>query len=116
MPTEGFGRRAGAGRKPGVPNKATAEIKALAQDYGPRCIARLAELAGIRYDCQGAIIPGSDIPAVQVSAMRELLDRGYGKAPQAITGPDGGAIHMIISGVRRAIDEAEHDEAEDITD
>ena len=39
------GRRPGSGRKKGTPNKVTAEIKELAQNYGPERIAELARLA-----------------------------------------------------------------------
>ncbi len=88
------------GRKAGVPNKATAEIKALAQEYGPAIIARLATLSGLTDK------PGSESEQTQLGCMKELLDRGYGKSPQAITGADGGALHLIVTGVRRALDEA----------
>lgn len=55
-----------------------------------------------------------------VAAVKELWDRGYGKAPQAIVGPDGGAIQvadatplevgrriafLLASGMRAANDE-----------
>lgn len=94
------GKRDGSGRKPGSLNKATAEIKVLAQEYGPLAIARLALLAGLTAK------KGSDSEQTQVSAIRELLDRGYGKAAQAHTGPDGkGAVQIIVTGVRRALDE-----------
>ena len=74
------GRREGAGRKLGVPNKHTAEIRAVASQYGPAIIAKLAEMSGV--------IPG--IPAesetVRVAAMKELLDRGFGRATQPLAG------------------------------
>ncbi len=89
MPAPG-GRREGAGRKKGVPNKATVEIKALAQQYGPDVIARLAELSGCAFDAEGRRIAGAENQQVQVSAMRELLDRGYGKATQPISGDPAG--------------------------
>ena len=94
------GRKTG-GRIAGVSlNKGTAEIKALAQVYGPAAIARLALLSGLTDK------PGSPNATTQLGAMRELLDRGYGKAAQAITGADGGAFEMIVTGVRRALDAA----------
>ena len=65
------------GRKPGVPNKVTADIKALAQSHGPYAIEKLVSILG------------SDAPpAAIVAAARELLDRGYGKATQPISGDD----------------------------
>lgn len=87
------GKREGAGRPPGVPNKATAEIKELAREY---TVEALEALVGVLRD-------GGD--AAKVSAAKELLDRGYGKARQPIDGDgDGGAIpvaHIIeLVGVR----------------
>ena len=74
----------GQGRPKGVPNKATADIKALAQSYGPAAIRSLAKLAGM--------IPGEE-PAqsepARIAATKELLDRGYGKSVQPQSGPDG---------------------------
>jgi hypothetical protein len=87
------GLRPGAGRKPGVPNKATRELKDLARQYTEDAIAELARLA-----------TGAESEAARVSAIKELFDRGYGKATQAITGEDGEAIKAaitIVTGVPR---------------
>ena len=62
------------GRQKGTPNKATAEIKAIAQQYGAEAIKKLAEL-----------MRGDD-PKVSVQAANALLDRGYGKPAQTIAG------------------------------
>jgi hypothetical protein len=72
MPWKG-GRQPGAGRKKGVPNKATAELKAMAGKWGPAIIDRLAELAGLK----GKNPAKQEVTAM--AAMKELLDRGYGK-------------------------------------
>ena len=72
------GRRAGAGRKPGIPNKVTADIKAVAQGYGPAAIAELARLAGLTE------APGAESETARIVALRELLDRGYGKPTQPL--------------------------------
>lgn len=69
------GERRG-GRQKGVPNKATAEIKALAQVHGPDAIATLVKIM------QGAKQPS----ASRVAAAKELLDRAYGKSAQPIEG------------------------------
>jgi hypothetical protein len=72
-----------------VPNKATADIKAIAQPYGPAAIALLAEMAGLA--------PGTcaEPDAVRVAALKELLDRGFGKATQPLSGdPDGPPLHV----------------------
>lgn len=68
------GERRG-GRKKNTPNKVTADVRALAQEYGPDALAVLA-----------SIMNGEQQPAAaRVSAAKELLDRAYGKAPQPIT-------------------------------
>lgn len=71
------------GRKAGTPNKVRHDIKVLAQGYGPDAIKRLYHLA-----------LNADSESVQVSAARELLDRGYGKALAQIahTGKDESPI------------------------
>ena len=84
------GRRAGAGRKKGVPNKTTAELREVAAEYGPAAIAKLAAMAGL----DGA--PGAESEPAQLGALRELLDRGFGRAPQAITGQDGAPVRFVI--------------------
>ena len=79
------GKKTG-GRKAGTPNKATAEIKAIAQEYGPQAIAVLVE-----------IVNDKEAPhASRVAAADKLLDRGYGKARQAIDlGSQGGEAHSL---------------------
>jgi len=56
------------GRKKGVPNKVTAEIKEAAQAYG----------------------------AAAIEAAVASNDRGYGKPGQAIAGPGGGPVPVIL--------------------
>jgi hypothetical protein len=63
------GARPGAGRPKGSPNKATAAVRALAQEYGPEAIKELARLA-----------KGAESEAARVSACEKLLDRAYGKS------------------------------------
>jgi hypothetical protein len=90
------GERRG-GRQAGTPNKATSEIKEAAREFGPAAITRLAELAGLIEKK-----PGAESEQTQLGAMRELLDRGYGKAAQAITGADGNDLAiMLVTGVAR---------------
>ena len=69
----GKGKSKTGGRKKGVPNKATAEIKALAQEHGPKMIKKLV------------VLTDSEDERTQIAAIRELLDRGYGRAAQAVT-------------------------------
>lgn len=73
------------GRVKGTPNKATADIKALAQKYGPDAIIELATL-----------MKTSDSHQARIAAAKELLDRGYGKAVQGVelTGKDGQPVEF----------------------
>jgi hypothetical protein len=61
------------GRPPGNP-----EITELAKQYGPDVIAGLAAMAGL------TDAPPAVAEPVRLGAMKELLDRGYGKAPQPL--------------------------------
>lgn len=67
-------------------------IQELARAHGPRAIQAIAELA-----------TGSQDEKIRLAAWRELLDRGYGRAPQAITGEggEGPAVIIIDSGIAR---------------
>lgn len=91
---KGSQKTPGSGRAPGTPNKATAEVKTLARVYGAEAIATLA---GIMRNVE------QPTPA-RVAAARELLDRGYGKAPQAFTDADGAnllptvVLHKLVEG------------------
>jgi len=67
------GERRG-GRKTGTPNKVTADIRAIAQDYGPSAITVLTEIMQSK----------EQPPAARVAAAKELLDRGYGKSIQGV--------------------------------
>ena len=78
--SSGRGSRPGerrGGRRAGTPNKATAEIKALAQKHAPAAMKELARLA-----------TKAESEAARVAAIKELFDRGYGKATQRIAGDD----------------------------
>lgn len=61
------------GRKPGTPNKATADVRALAQQYAPASLQELARLA-----------TQAESEQARVSAIKEILDRAYGKAKQSV--------------------------------
>ena len=73
------------GRVKGTPNKATADIKALAQQFGPEAIKELATL-----------MTTSESHQARIAAAKELLDRGYGKAMQGVelTGKDGQPVEF----------------------
>lgn len=87
------GKRPGAGRKPGVPNRVTADIKALAQSFGPEAIEKLVQ-----------IVRDSENDAAKISAIKELLDRGFGKAAQAVIvngDEEGGPVQFSV--IKRVI-------------
>jgi uncharacterized protein DUF5681 len=69
-------------------------IGTLARKYGPACVDKLAQFAGL--------VPGEigESHGVQLAAMKELLDRGYGKAVQHIDGDsaaDHWALHLLAA-------------------
>jgi hypothetical protein len=97
MTTKHGGKREGSGRKKGIPNKATADIKALAQDWGPGAVRKLAELAGLVKDK-----PGAQSETARITALGMILDRAYGKPPQIIGGD--GHNPLRIAGPVRTID------------
>ena len=73
------GRRPGAGRPPGTPNKKAytgqaMNIAKLAQDYGPDALRTLAEVMN----------NGDASDAARVAAANALLDRGFGRPPQSL--------------------------------
>lgn len=75
MPGSKPGERRG-GRKAETPNRATADVKAAAQAYTAEAVATLATIM------QDAEQPA----AARVSAASAILDRGYGKPRQPVTG------------------------------
>lgn len=77
---------AGLGRPKGALNKATAEVKDLAQAFGPIAIHRLAALAGLVPGPDGAPKGMAQSERAQVAALIHLLDRAYGKPTQTIAG------------------------------
>jgi len=76
------------GRQKGTQNKITADIKELAQSFGDEAIKSLIEI----------VRDGEAPHAARVAAIREVLDRGYGKAKQGVelTGDGGGPVGFIL--------------------
>ena len=92
------GRKTG-GRRRGTPNRITVDIRAAAQIYGPAAVERLALIAGLAVDARGQPVRGAENEATQLGALRELLDRGSGRAPPAVTldpsAPSLTAAHLV---------------------
>ena len=71
------GHKKAGGRKKGTPNKATAEIRTAAQVEGPAVLKKLVALTK------------SEDERVVLAACNSILDRGYGRPAQALSGIDG---------------------------
>ncbi len=85
----GGGKREGAGRPKGVPNKATASVRDAAQAFTEDALSTLAE-----------IMRSPEHPAAaRVSAASALLDRGHGKPKQPLTGGEDDDNPLIVTGV-----------------
>ncbi|MHB8284105.1 MAG: hypothetical protein ACYDD1_05465 [Caulobacteraceae bacterium] len=78
------GQNPGPGRPKGSPNKATADVRALAQEYTEIAIQNL---------CSIAVTSSSD--QARVAAIRELLDRAHGKPGQALDVHHSGAVAAL---------------------
>lgn len=78
------GVRPGAGRPRGAKNKQPNYLRELAQQYTEKALQTLAE-----------IMEHGENETARISASKELLDRGYGKAPQALTDEDGNAAEKV---------------------
>jgi hypothetical protein len=87
------GVREGAGRKKGAPNKATADIKALARSYGPEAVEELHR-----------IMKSSPSDQARAAAAREILDRGYGKSTQAVTVDPGDTFTEMLRELMGSVD------------
>jgi hypothetical protein len=87
------GKREGAGRKRGVPNKVTLELGEAAREYTPQALKTLVNV------CQKG-----QSESARVAAACALLDRGYGRPKQALehAGKDGSAIQL---GVQARVDQ-----------
>jgi hypothetical protein len=69
MKTKRGGKRPGAGRKAGTPNKATRELKEIAREHTE---AAIKTLVAVMEDTEAP-------PAARVAAADKLLDRGHGR-------------------------------------
>ena len=79
------GARSGAGRHPGVSNKACAEVREIARQWGPEAIRKAAELAGLVIDDSGKPTGQAESEQARIAALNIVLDRAYGRPGQSIT-------------------------------
>ena len=80
-------RKPGPGRTRGVPNKITRDVKEAARIHGPGAIAKLAHL-----------MEHADSDGAKISAIKEILDRAYGRPAQSHTGENGeGPVQHLLN-------------------
>lgn len=79
------GERRG-GRAKGVPNKATASIREIARQYTTEAVEALV----------GVLRSPTEPAAARVAAANAILDRGYGKPSQPVTGDEDGNPLAIV--------------------
>lgn len=84
----------GKSGNPGGRPKESGEVKALARQYGPEAIEKLAEL-----------MRGDDA-RVAAHAAQALLDRGYGKPAQVVAGDEEGGPVRVVNRVERVVVDA----------
>lgn len=80
------GRRPGAGRPLGAPNKLTRPLKELAAIHSEDCIAVLVELRD-----------HAEAEQVRLAAANSLLDRGHGRPRQEIDLSDDRKLTVIVN-------------------
>jgi hypothetical protein len=87
MPGKVGGARPGAGRKDGAKARANPEQKATLSE-----LARMHTVEAL--ETLVHIAKNSESDSARVAAANAILDRAYGRRPQAVlhSGPDGGAI------------------------
>jgi hypothetical protein len=85
------GERRG-GREKGTPNKATAEVRELAGEYGPAALTELARLS-----------TEANTDTARIQACNAILDRAYGRAlpgrPITIELPDTSTVEGVTTAI-----------------
>jgi hypothetical protein len=81
------GKREGAGRPKGTPNKVTKELGESARLYTTKALGTLVKL----------MLSKKSSDMARIAAAKEILDRGYGKAKQSVEhSGDGLSINLVI--------------------
>jgi hypothetical protein len=81
-------RRKTGGRIKGTPNKATADVKALASPYGLEAVNTLVR-----------IMNEGESEQARIAAAKELLDRGYGRPRQTLDVNDSSVNVYVQRGI-----------------
>lgn len=90
----------GKSGNPGGRPKETAEVKALAREHGKAAVLKLVELMEV----------GNE--RTQVAAAVALLDRGFGKPSQTISGDEENPL-QLVQRIERVIVDPKNDNAKD---
>lgn len=91
------GSRPGAGRKPGRPDRATAEQKD-GLEAQARAFTKVALMALVKIATRGTS------ESARVTAAMGLLDRGYGKPRQTVENTGEGGGPMLVTVTHRVVD------------
>lgn len=76
--------------------KEIVDIRSLARSHTASCVRVLASI----------MIAPKAPPNARVTAAGLLLDRGWGRAPVSIEGPDGGDIRVVIRQIIETVGES----------
>lgn len=102
------GQPGNSGRPKGALNKATKEMRELAQNFGPEAITILLE-----------IMREGESDVARIAAAKEILARGYGHPVTPLSGPDGDSIPVTFEGLtevlKQTLDEIYRRSVEDDT-
>lgn len=92
----------GPGRPKGVQNKVTREIRAIAADYGPAAVRKLAVLGGLipKGQLRADERPASS-EATQVVALSHILNRAYGFPSQPLSHSADESFETLLDRLER---------------
>jgi hypothetical protein len=90
------------GRPPGARNKVTREIRAIAGDYGPAAVRRLAALGGLipKSKLKSGEAPAKS-EATQVVALNAILNRAYGFPSQPLSHSADESFETLLDRLER---------------
>jgi hypothetical protein len=95
-------RKAGPGRPPGLQNKVTREIRAIAAEYGPEAVRKLAVLGGLipKTKLRQGETPATS-EATQVVALSHILNRAYGFPSQPLSHSADESFETLLDRLER---------------
>lgn len=90
------------GRPPGATNKVTREIRAIAAEYGPEAVRKLAVLGGLipKTKLRKGEAPATS-EATQVVALSHILNRAYGFPSQPLSHSADESFETLLDRLER---------------